>query len=119
MSILIVDDEPYICDICQEVLIAEGYEVDTAENGKVAQSMVERKRYDICLLDIRMPAVNGRELYQWLVENQPELARMAIFASGDIMSGDTEEFIAKTGRPFLPKPFTPEELRTMVAKRSS
>ncbi len=108
--ILVVEDEPAICDLCQRVLTSEGFEVDTAANGKVAQDMIEEKQYDLLLFDIKLPVMNGRELYQWLQEKHPEQISKVIFTSGSVLGEDTQLFIEQTGRPFLPKPFTPDEL---------
>ena len=112
--ILIVEDEPAICLICQRVLTGEGFEVDIAVNGKVAQDMIGKKQYDFCLIDIRTPAMNGKELYQWLKEKHPQLVGGVVFTTGDVMGGSTQGFLEQTGRPFLPKPFTPDEIKTIV-----
>ena len=112
--ILIVEDEPAISDVCRRVLVSEGFEVDIAVNGKVAQDMLEKKQYDFCLIDIRTPAMNGKELYQWLNEKHPQLVSRVLFTSGDMMNGDTQIFLEQASRPFLPKPFTPDELRAIV-----
>jgi len=112
--ILVVEDEPAICEVCQRVLTDEGFEVDTAINGKVAQDMIEEKRYDLCLIDIRTPTMNGKELYQWLQEKHPQLATRVIFTSGDVMGGDIQSFLELAGRPFLPKPFMPDELKAIL-----
>ena len=113
-EILVVEDEPAICNVCQRVLTSEGFKVDTAVNGKVAQDMIGKKQYDFCLIDIRTPAMNGEELYQWLEEKHPQLAGGVVFTTGDVMGGDTQGFLEQTGRPFLPKPFTPDEIKTIV-----
>ena len=105
--VLVVEDEPVISNVCERVLTSEGCEVDLAVNGKVAQDMIEEKQYDLCLIDIRTPEMNGKELYRWLQQKHPQLASRVIFTTGDVMSGD---------RPFLPKPFTLEELRTIVTE---
>jgi len=76
--------------------------------------MIEEKQYDLCLFDIRTPRMSGEELYQWLQEKHPRLASRVIFTTGDVMSGDTKDFLEQTARPFLPKPFTPDELKTIV-----
>ena len=114
--ILVVEDEPAIRAICFRTLTDEGFEVSTAVNGKVAQNMIatEKKQYDLCLLDIRTPVMSGKELYQWLKEKHPRLSDSVIFASGSIQSGETAAFVKQTGRPLLAKPFTPDELRTVV-----
>ncbi len=112
--ILVVEDEPAICELCQRVLTGEGFEVDIAVNGKVAQDMIEEKQYDLFLFDIKLPVMNGRELYQWLKEKHPKRISRVIFTSGSVLSEDTQLFIEQTGRPFLPKPFTPDELKAIV-----
>jgi DNA-binding response OmpR family regulator len=112
--ILIVEDEPAISDVCQRVLTSEGFEVDIAVNGRVAQDMLEAKQYDLCLFDIKTPTMNGKELYQWLKEKHPQMASRVIFTTGDVMGGDTQSFLEQTGRPFLPKPFTPAQLKTIM-----
>ena len=112
--ILVVEDEPAISDVCQRVLTGEGFEVDIAVDGKVAQDMIEEKRYDLCLIDIRTPTMNGKELYQWLKEKNPQLATRVIFTSGDVMGGDIQSFLEHAARPFLPKPFTPDELKAIL-----
>ena len=112
--ILVVEDEPAISDVCRRVLTGEGFEVDIAVNGEVALDMVGEKQYDLCLIDVRTPTMNGKELYLWLQEKHPKLAGGVIFTTGDVMGGDTQSFLEQTARPFLPKPFTPEELKAIV-----
>ncbi len=112
--VLVVEDEPAICELCQRVLTGEGFEVDIAVNGKVAQDMSEEKQYDLFLFDIKLPVMNGKELYQWLKEEHPKQISKVIFTSGSVLGEDTQLFIEQTGRPFLPKPFTPDDLKAIV-----
>ena len=112
--VLVVEDEPAISQVCLRVLTNEGFEVDIAVNGKVAQEMIEEKQYDLCLIDIRTPEMDGKELYQWLQKKHPELTRGVIFTTGDVMGGGTQSFLEQVGRLFLPKPFTPGELKAVV-----
>ncbi len=112
--ILVVEDEPAISQVCLRVLTSEGFDVDIAVNGKVAQGMIEEKQYDLCLIDIRTPTMNGKELYQWLEEKHHQQAERVIFTTGDVMGGDTITFIEQTDRPYLPKPFTPDDLKAVV-----
>ncbi len=112
--ILVVEDEPAICELCQRVLTREGFEVDIAVNGKAAQDMIEKQHYDLLLLDIKMPVMTGTEFYQWLQERHRQLISRVIFTSGSVVSGDTQSFLEQTGRPYLPKPFIPAELIAIV-----
>ena len=112
--ILMVEDEPAICALCRRVLTDAGFEVDIAVNGKIAQDMIEKQQYDLYLLDIKLPVMTGKELYQWLEEKHPQLVNRVIFTSGSVVSGDTQSFLEQTGRPYLPKPFTAAELMNIV-----
>jgi len=112
--ILVVEDEQVISRVCMRVLSAEGFEVDIAINGQIAKDMVSKKGYALCLIDIRTPVMNGMELYQCLKEEHPELASGVLFTSGDVLSGSTAAFLREANRPYLRKPFTPDELRTAV-----
>ena len=112
--ILVAEDEPAITQLCLRVLTGEGFEVDIAVNGDVAQDMLQKKDYDLFLFDIKLPVMNGKQLYQWLKEKHPEQISRVIFTSGSVLGGDTQLFVAQAARPFLPKPFTPDELKVIV-----
>lgn len=115
-KVLVVEDEPAISNVCRRVLTGEGFEADIAVNGRVAQDMIEEKEYSLCLIDIRTPKMNGKELYQWLQKKYPRLTSRVIFTTGDVMGGETTDFIKLSGMPFLPKPFSPDELKAIVSK---
>jgi len=112
--ILVVEDEPAICEICLKVLNGEGFEVDIVGNGKLAEDKLKEREYELIYIDIRTPIMNGKELYQHIVDNIPKMTSRVIFTTGDVTTGDTQAFIERTGRPFMPKPFTPGELRNIV-----
>ena len=112
--ILVVEDEPAICEVCQRALTSEGFEVDIAVNGDVAQDMLREKDCDLCLIDIRTPVMNGKQLYQVILEKHPKLVKGTIFTTGDMIDGYTQRFLELTRRPFLSKPFTPDELKTVT-----
>jgi DNA-binding response OmpR family regulator len=112
--ILVVEDEPAICEICLKVLNGEGFKVDVVGDGKLAEEKLQEREYDLIYIDIRTPVMNGKELYQYIVDNIPKMASRVIFTTGDMMARDTQDFIERTGRPFMPKPFTPGELRKIV-----
>ena len=80
----------------------------------LASVIFKEKQHDLYLVDIRTPEMNGKELYQWLKEKYPQMASRVIFTSGSVMGEDTRTFAKQTGRPFLPKPFTPDELKAIV-----
>ena len=76
--------------------------------------MIEEKEYSLYLIDIKLPEMDGKALYQWLQNKHPELSGRVIFTSGDIISGDTMAYLEQASRPFLPKPFSPDELKSIV-----
>lgn len=113
-NVLVIEDEPSIAEICERVLDLDGLNVDIAPNGKMALTMLGNNSYGLLILDIRIPYINGIELYKWLEETHPQLALRTIITTGSVMSKETIDYIKSTGRPFLPKPFTPRELQAIV-----
>ncbi len=81
-SILIVDDEQEIRDSLSEVLTDEGYLTYTAENGKVALTMLEDLHYDIIISDIKMPELDGVALLQKVKEQAPDTFVILITSYG-------------------------------------
>ena len=117
--ILVVEDEMVVTQVCRRALNNEMFEVDIAVNGEVAQDMLRERNYDLCLIDIRMPVMNGSQLYQLMKEKYPEMVNRVIFTTGDVIGSDMQIFLKQVGRPFLPKPFTPDELRAVVKETLS
>ena len=113
-SVLVVEDEPNIARVCMRTLTAEGFQVDIAVNGEVVLNMWREKDYDLCISDIRTPRMNGIELYRQLEIERPEVVNRFIFTTGDMLNGNIKTFLEETGRAYLPKPFAPENLRTIV-----
>jgi DNA-binding response OmpR family regulator len=112
--ILSVDDEPSIRQVCQRALTSQGYQVDFAQNGVAAESMLMKADYDLLLVDIKTPVMDGKQLYRYIEKRYPELAGRVIFTTGDVINSDTQSFLEQTGRPFLLKPFSPDELKALV-----
>ncbi len=116
--VLIVDDESLARDIMQQFLASVGAEVTTLVDGQSALThlLEERADYDLISLDIKMPGLDGIDLYKRLMNTRPELAQRVIFVTGDIVSQITADFLEISGRPALSKPFNREELLTIVQK---
>jgi DNA-binding response OmpR family regulator len=112
--ILVVEDEPSLADMCRIVLTRVGFEVEIAVNGRMAQDMIEKKQYHLCLIDIRMPKMSGEELYQWLQKKFPKMTNRVVFMTGSVIDGESMAFVGQSGRPLLLKPFTLQELRAVV-----
>ena len=113
-KILSVEDEPSIRQVCHRALTSQGYQVDFAQNGVAAESMLMKGDYDLLLVDIKTPVMDGKQLYRYIKKRYPELADRVIFTTGDVASDDTQSFLEWAARPFLLKPFSPDELRALV-----
>jgi signal transduction histidine kinase/ActR/RegA family two-component response regulator len=103
--VLVVDDEPRLRRLLVEVLRGGGHDVEEAATGQEALSRLQNGTYDCVIMDLRLPDVDGRTIWQWLVEHKPALALKLAFMTGDTMSAETERFLAETARPVLTKPF--------------
>ena len=62
IRILIVDDEPVICDGCRLILSDRCFEVDSCNSGKTGLEMLLAGEYDLALLDMKLPDMNGMEI---------------------------------------------------------
>ncbi len=80
--VLIVDDEPPICDVVSRFLEKEGYDVIIALEGETAIKMVEEKKPNVVLLDLMMPGLDGREVCQKIRELSTE-TQVIYFAAVD------------------------------------
>ncbi len=112
ISILIVDDEESVRDSLYNWFIDDGYNVETAENAKVALSLVEAKDYDIILADIKMPGMDGMEMHRRIraLNKEPVFIIMTAFASVD-----TAVQALKDGAyDYVTKPFDPDDLSHLI-----
>lgn len=113
-SILVVDDEAVVRDIAKRVLSAEGHRVDATGNALEALGKIKNKKYDLILLDVKMPGMNGIDMYKRIQRTARPLASKVVFMTGDIMGVDTEKFLTRTGAKHIEKPFDAEQLTKAV-----
>ena len=114
LRVLVVDDEPHILHYMRATLESWGHTVTVASDGTEAVEQALVIPFDVIICDLRMPRLGGREMYNNLARQYPDIARKVIFATGDTVRGDTLQFLEQLGRPFLHKPFTLAELRTVL-----
>jgi two-component system NtrC family sensor kinase len=119
LRILVVDDEPHILHYMRATLESWGHQVEVASDGTEAVERALVVPFDVIICDLRMPRLGGREMYNNLARAHPHIARKVIFATGDTVRGDTLQFLEGLGRPFLHKPFTLGELRTVLSTVAS
>ena len=92
--ILIVDDEPDTCANLSDILTDLGYQVDTAHDGFAALELVKQNTYDIALLDLRMPGMDGLELYRRIRQTSAETVAIVVTAYA---SSDTAQSVLSAG----------------------
>ena len=109
--ILVIDDEPAICQFLGRVLHTDGHIVDAVNNADDALEKMGRERYHLILLDIRMAGMNGIELYQRMGKIARSLQRRVVFITGDTMTGATRKFLDRNKAPYITKPFDVIQLK--------
>lgn len=113
-KVLVVDDEEIIRDSISYILEAEGYEVDKAENGKVAYEKIKDKHFDLVITDIEMPAMKGTELLEKIKTLDPQTAVIIITAFGSL---DTAITALRNGASdYILKPVEFDELLIKVKR---
>jgi two-component system NtrC family sensor kinase len=115
LRVLVVDDEPHILHYMRATLEAWGHAPVVASDGEEALSRATGEHFDLIISDLRMPRFSGREFYEELIQRNPAMARRLIFSTGDTVRGDTLTFLEALDRPYLHKPFSLAELRTLLA----
>jgi DNA-binding NtrC family response regulator len=112
--ILVVDDEEIVIKSCVRILGGGDYQVDTAPDGFGALRMIEENAYDIVILDIMMPKMDGLEVLRRVKEAHPDVDVIMVTGLSQI---DTAVQAMKLGAfDYLPKPFDPDELQLVVKR---
>jgi signal transduction histidine kinase/CheY-like chemotaxis protein len=115
-TVLVVDDEPAITEMLAEMLEAEGCRVDTATTGAAALEKLASHPFDVVLTDIRMPGIDGPRLYRDAARVSKGTRPAFVFMTGDVLTGQTADFLDGTGAPRLAKPFVVDDVRRVLAE---
>jgi CheY-like chemotaxis protein len=113
-KILVVDDEPFVCDAVKMMLAFDGHDVHTANSGKEALDLFDKAKFDLVITDFAMPVMKGDEL----------AAAIKTRAAGQpvIMITAYAEMLQSSGNPLvgvdcmISKPFLLDDLRAAIAK---
>ena len=112
--ILVVDDEPFVCDAVKMMLNFDGHIVETASNGKEALAMFEKGKFDLVITDFAMPSMKGDELAAAIKARAPNQPVVMITAYAEMLQASG---IPLKGVDFvISKPFLLENLREAIAK---
>ncbi len=111
-KILIVDDEKNLRLTMSMSLEPLGYEIGTAVDGEEALRQLEEQNFDLMLLDIRMPGMDGIEVLRRASKQHPEVRIIMVSAHGTVENA--VEAMKLGAVDFIQKPFVPQELRALV-----
>jgi signal transduction histidine kinase/CheY-like chemotaxis protein len=111
---LVVDDEDSNATLVRRALEQSGYEVDSTTLSRRALAMIERAPYDVVVADVKMPELNGQELYTRACQIRPEMSRRFVFITGDIDGEETLAFLERCSCAYFMKPFNLERLTSAV-----
>jgi len=112
--ILVVDDEEKVRDAFSEFLTTEGFEVATASDGEVAQRMLDEDVFDVTLIDMNMPKVDGMAVLKHLVDRDPEA--VGIILTGYASIRNAVEAMKAGAYDYLSKPVKMEEVALVIRR---
>jgi DNA-binding NtrC family response regulator len=112
--ILVVDDEDTLRTVLSQELNGEGYEVDTAADGQIAIDTLKNKQFELILLDIKMPNVNGFEVLKYIKQNHPKLKVIMLTGFADLKNAIESKKLG--AEDFVSKPYDLVDLITTIER---
>ena len=112
MRLLVIEDERDLCEDIAKKLRLSGYEVDTCVDGEAALELLAVERYDLVLLDLNLPKVDGMTVLRTLREHDQETGVLILSARSEI--SDKVDGLDAGANDYLSKPFHLEELEARV-----
>jgi CheY-like chemotaxis protein len=117
--VLVVDDSPLMRRFLERFL-ADAFDVETVEDGARAVDLLANgKTYEVLLLDLAMPLVDGRELYETVGARFPALLDRIVFITGGAVTSEDDKFLRSIPNIIVHKPFDNDELREIVRRTAS
>jgi CheY-like chemotaxis protein len=114
--ILVVDDDEMVLMALNELLTPEGYEVHQVSSGAEALKRLHETPYDILLLDVIMPEMDGFELCRRIREREDCKEVPIVFLTAKSREEDRAQGLEVGGNLFLSKPISPEKLLTIISE---
>ena len=120
LRILVAEDNVVNQRLALRLLEKLGYRADVAANGLEALEAVDRQRYDLVLMDVQMPEMDGVEATRRILERWTDGERPWIVAmTAEVMRGDREGFLAAGMNDYVAKPIRPQELVAAITRTPS
>ena len=114
-KILIIDDDKYILCIFSRILQKQGYDVDTAETGQEALEKIGNQKYDLALIDVKLPDTEGPNLLARINNIYPEMMKIVI--TGFPSLEDATKVMDQGATAYLVKPVKSEELVKIINEK--
>lgn len=114
-KILIIDDDKYILCIFSRILQKQGYDVDTAETGQEALEKIGNQKYDLALIDVKLPDTEGPNLLARINNIYPEMMKIVI--TGFPSLEDATKVMDQGAIAYLVKPVKSEELVKIINEK--
>ena len=112
--ILVVDDEPDLRMMLSQILTGAGYEIKEASDGEEAITLLKKHKFDVTLLDIQMPIVDGIKVLKFIKENRMPTKAIMLTGYADLKHAmEAKEFGA---RDFIGKPYKIEDILSTVER---
>ncbi|MBU1298626.1 MAG: response regulator [Bacteroidetes bacterium] len=112
--ILVVDDEDTLRTVLSQELKGEGYDVETALDGQIAIDTIKEKTFDLVLLDIKMPNVDGFEVLKFIKENHKNLKVIMLTGFADLKNAIESKKLG--AEDFVSKPYDLVDLLTTIER---
>jgi two-component system NtrC family response regulator len=113
-KIIIIDDEPVVCEGCCLVLSEKGYSVDTCQTGREGLDSLLGGKYDLALLDLKLPEMDGMDILRIVKKDKPDV--YIIVMTGYSTVKNAVEAMKLGAYDYLAKPFSDDELILAVEK---
>ncbi|HCV43734.1 MAG TPA: hypothetical protein DGH68_09650 [Bacteroidetes bacterium] len=113
-KILVVDDEDALRTVLSGELVSEGYDVGTASDGDEAIANLQKEKFDLILLDIKMPRMNGFEVLKFVKEKFPKTKVVMLTGFADLKNAIESKKLG--AEDFVSKPYDLVDLLTTIER---
>jgi CheY-like chemotaxis protein len=103
-----------VLDLFSRLLEQDGATVTCARDGEEAWSRILETDFDLIVADLRMPNLDGRALYERVVEEKPKMVRRFVFATGDLVRQESLRFLEGLPNRILAKPLDVDNVRRVL-----
>jgi CheY-like chemotaxis protein len=117
-KVLVVDDIEMNQQLARHIMQSWGFTVDVAANGKEAVEKVEKNSYDLVLMDIQMPEMDGMQATESIrqLKDAAKASTLIVAVTASLLSGDGDRYLQKGMNDYLPKPLDEQRLFQLVSK---